>query len=62
VAGESGILLMLCDPCAAERGLAVPDGEGGFRPEGVAEGVRVGCFPDLYAGLATNPPDHVITI
>jgi hypothetical protein len=24
--------------------------------------VRVGCFPDLYAALAGNPPDHVITL
>jgi len=28
----------------------------------VVEGVRVGCFPDLYAALATNPPDQVITL
>jgi hypothetical protein len=25
-------------------------------------GVQVGCFPDLYAALATNPPDQVITL
>jgi len=24
--------------------------------------VRVGCFPDLYAALAGNPPDQVITL
>jgi sulfur relay (sulfurtransferase) complex TusBCD TusD component (DsrE family) len=62
VAREKGILLMLCDQCAAERSLAVPDGQGGYRPQGVVEGVRVGCFPDLYAALATSPPDQVITI
>jgi hypothetical protein len=62
VAREKGILLMLCDQCAAERSLALPDGQGGYRPQGVVEGVQVGCFPDLYAALAANPPDQVITI
>ena len=28
---------------------------------GVVDGVQVGCFPDLYAALAGNPPDQVIT-
>jgi len=61
VARERGILLMLCDQCALERGLA--EGEpGDCRPVGVVEGVRVGCFPDLYAALAGNPPDHIITL
>jgi hypothetical protein len=23
---------------------------------------RVGCFPDLYAALASDPPDQVITL
>jgi len=63
VAREKGILLMLCDQCAAERNLAEPDGQGdGYRPKGVVEGVQVGCFPDLYAALGGNPPDQVITI
>jgi len=62
VAREQGILLMLCDQCAAERGLAEGSEEGGWRPVGTVEGVRVGCFPDLYAALATNPPDQVITL
>jgi hypothetical protein len=26
------------------------------------EGRHVGCFPDLYAALAGNPPDHMITL
>src|SRR5687767_6255323 len=52
VARERGMLLMLCDQCAAERGLAEPDGGGGYRPRDVVAGVRVGCFPDLYAALA----------
>ena len=29
---------------------------------GTVEGVTVGCFPDLYAALAGNPPDQVITL
>jgi len=63
VAREQGILLMMCDSCALERGLA----EGGTWPEkaratGTVEGVRVGCFPDLYDALSGNPPDHVITL
>jgi sulfur relay (sulfurtransferase) complex TusBCD TusD component (DsrE family) len=61
VAADRGMLLMLCDQCALERGLA--EGEP---PDAVAagtvDGVTVGCFPDLYAALATNPPDQVITL
>lgn len=63
VAKEQGILLMMCDSCAVERGLA----EGGTwpqkaRPKHTVEGVQVGCFPDLYAALAASPPDYVITL
>lgn len=61
VAREQEILLMLCDQCALERGLA----EGkprAARPVSTVEGVRVGCFPDLYQALANSPPDQVITI
>jgi sulfur relay (sulfurtransferase) complex TusBCD TusD component (DsrE family) len=61
VAADQGMLLMLCDQCANERGLAVPDGDG-YIPTGVVAGVTVGCFPDLYAALAGNPPDQVITL
>ena len=62
LARERGMLLMLCDQCATERGLAVQTGENTYEPRDVVEGVRVGCFPDLYAALAGNPPDHVITL
>ncbi len=61
VAQVTGMLLMLCDQCAHERGLAT-ESEGGYVPAGVVDGVQVGCFPDLYAALASNPPDHVITL
>jgi sulfur relay (sulfurtransferase) complex TusBCD TusD component (DsrE family) len=65
VAKERGILLMMCDQCALERGLA--EGTPGTVPSGVkavgtVEGVQVGCFPDLYAALAGNMPDQVITL
>jgi sulfur relay (sulfurtransferase) complex TusBCD TusD component (DsrE family) len=61
VARDSGMLLMLCDQCAIERGLA--EGEPmDARPTDVVEGVQVGCFPDLYAALGGNPPDQVITL
>ena len=61
VAQEQGMMLMMCDQCAIERGLA--EGEpGDCRPSGTVGGVTVGCFPDLYGALAGAPPDHVITL
>ena len=61
VAKEQNIMLMLCDQCALERGLA--EGEAGnCRVTGTVDGVQVGCFPDLYAALAGNPPDQVISL
>ncbi len=65
VAKEQGILLMVCDQCAIERGLA--EGTPGTFPSpvtctGTVEGVVAGCFPDLYAALAGGPPDYVITL
>jgi hypothetical protein len=61
VAREQGILLMLCDQCALERGLATGE-VGACEPRDVVAGVGVGCFPDLYAALAGNQPDHIITL
>ncbi len=61
VAAEQGILLMMCDQCALGRGLAVGE-PGNCRTTGTVAGVQVGCFPDLYAALAGNPPDQVITL
>ncbi len=61
LAARNGMLLMLCDRCALERELA--EGEPPeARAKGTVDGVRVGCFPDLYAALAENPPDQVITL
>ncbi|MEM1128110.1 MAG: SaoD/DsrE family protein [Bacteroidota bacterium] len=74
VAADKGMLLMMCDMCALERNLAEgeprwcgPDGVGRREPAGCSPlntvaGVAVGCFPDLYAALAGNPPDQVITL
>jgi sulfur relay (sulfurtransferase) complex TusBCD TusD component (DsrE family) len=74
VAARTGMLLMMCDMCALERGVA--DGEPRWcdatgcgrrepaecRVRNTVAGVQVGCFPDLYAALAGNRPDHVITL
>jgi len=66
VAKEHNILLMVCDRCAVERGLAEGDfsmcGLGQVKAEGLVEGVVAGCFPQLYAALAGSPPDQVITL
>jgi sulfur relay (sulfurtransferase) complex TusBCD TusD component (DsrE family) len=61
VASDQGIMLMLCDRCALERGLAAGE-PGDCEVTGTVDGVRVGCFPDLYAALSANPPDQVITL
>ena len=62
IAREQGMLLMLCDQCAAERHLATTTPDGGYVPVAVVDGVQVGCFPDLYAALAGNMPDQVISL
>jgi sulfur relay (sulfurtransferase) complex TusBCD TusD component (DsrE family) len=63
LAQEHGMLLMMCDRCAVQRGLATGDPDSGdVKVTDVVEGVTVGCFPDLYGALAGNPPDHVITL
>ena len=61
VAADEGIMLMLCDQCALERGLARGE-PGDCKVTGTVEGVSVGCFPDLYAALSDAPPDQVITL
>ena len=75
VAKEKNMLLMMCDMCALERGLAKGQpvwcdpatGLGRKEPgtcvvSGAVDGVKVGCFPDLYGALGGNPPDQVITL
>jgi sulfur relay (sulfurtransferase) complex TusBCD TusD component (DsrE family) len=61
IAKEKGILLMMCDQCSLQRGLAVGD-SGNAQVDGTVDGVTVGCFPDLYAALGPNPPDQVISL
>lgn len=61
MAEQHNILLMMCDQCALERGLA--QGEvSKCLPQGTVAHVQVGCFPDLYKVLSANPPDQVITL
>lgn len=66
VAKQHNILLMMCDQCAVRRNLADGTleqcGKGQVRPKDTVDGVQVGCFPQLYAALAPNPPDFVITL
>lgn len=62
VAAEKNILLMMCDRCAIERGLAEGKPGSATVADGVVKGVTVGCFPDLYGALAGNMPDQVITL
>jgi len=62
IAAETGMLLMMCDQCAIERGLAVGEAGNCKVADTVVDHVAVGCFPDLYAALAGNPPDHIITL
>jgi sulfur relay (sulfurtransferase) complex TusBCD TusD component (DsrE family) len=56
------MLLMMCDQCANQRGLATENADGGYTPEGTVEGVAAGCFPDLYQALSGNMPDQVISL
>lgn len=66
VAAERGILLMVCDQCAVRRQLAEGTleqcGTGTVTPRGLVAGVGAGCFPQLYAALASDPPAYVITL
>lgn len=61
LAQAQSILLMMCDRCALQRGLAVGEAHSARVKDTVA-GVQLGCFPDLYAALSLNPPDFVITL
>ena len=66
VATERGILLMVCDRCAVQRGLASGTfeqcGLGQVQAKGLVDVVVAGCFPQLYEALAGSPPDQVITL
>ncbi len=66
IAKKQNILLMMCDQCAVRRNMAdgafEQCGKGEVAPKGTIAGVQAGCFPQLYAALAGNPPDYVITL
>jgi sulfur relay (sulfurtransferase) complex TusBCD TusD component (DsrE family) len=66
IAAEKNILLMICDDCAMRRGMAEGEfhqcGSGEVTAKGCVPGVVAGCFPQLYAALGGNPPDHLITL
>lgn len=50
---KTGLLLMACDQCAYERGIA----------ESLIPGAYIGCFPNLYAALrGAGGVDQVITL
>jgi sulfur relay (sulfurtransferase) complex TusBCD TusD component (DsrE family) len=50
---KTGMLLMACDQCAYERGIA----------EKLIPGAYIGCFPNLYAALrGAGGVDQVITL
>ena len=61
VAKDQEMLLMMCDQCALERGLATGEA-GNATVTGVVGGVQVGCFPDLYRALSGVKLDHIITL
>lgn len=61
IANKKGMLLMMCDQCALQRKLATGTPRNA-RADGTVDGVEVGCFPDLYAALASAGVDQVITL
>lgn len=67
VAARKEIQLMLCDRCAAKRGLAEQvgthdSGRPEYEPRNTFDDVAVGCFPDLYDVLSGTDLDHVVTL
>lgn len=49
---KTGLLLMACDQCAYERGIA----------DKLIPAASIGCFPHLYAALGSVGVDQVITL
>ncbi len=52
IARKTGMLLMGCDQCCYQRGIA----------DKLVEGIPIGCFPDLYRALGGAKVDQVITL
>ena len=66
IAKEKNMLLMVCDQCAVRRNLAEGTfeqcGSGDVKAKGLVEGVKAGCFPQLYQALSSNLPVQVLTL
>jgi len=52
ISRKTGMLLMGCDQCCYQRGIA----------DRLIEGIPIGCFPDLYRALSGAKVDSVITL
>ena len=49
---KTGMILMVCDQCAIERGIE----------NKLVAGAMIGCFPTLYSKLGGSGIDQVITL
>ena len=61
IAKEKGILLMMCDQCADQRGLEDKDGDT-YTPRGTVDGVTVGLLSRSIWSLIRQYPDQVISL
>jgi len=67
IAKEKNIILIACDQCAVRRNLADGTfemcGTGSVKAKGMVDGVKLGCFPQLYEALnKIKEPVEVITL
>lgn len=65
IARDRDVVLMLCDQCALDRGLAIKDTSRDgdhYEPTNTYSNVRVGCFPDVYGMAEEREVHQVITI
>lgn len=51
ISKKTGMLVMGCDQCVAERKLTE-----------LADGIQIGCFPQLHAALGGSGVEQVITL
>lgn len=51
ISQKTGMLVMGCDKCVEERGL-----------KELADGIHIGCFPDLHEALGGSGVEQVITL
>ena len=50
------------DFCVVAEGTFEQCGSGEVTAKGLVDGVKAGCFPQLYQALGSNLPDQVITL